>query len=163
MDDHDPTLPWVIKWNSVVNLIAGDVNTFVDDLRANGFSTENAWQIGRRIASRLQHLGLQDAAQKTRPPSSSPGAWAGSVQKITADKVCATSTQEKWTKGRNILLKYFAMVEGGDPIPPFPYKQLRSDVGFLVHKAMTYSDMMPFLKGFYLTLNSWRPDRNKEG
>jgi hypothetical protein len=28
---------------------------------------------------------------------------------------------------------------------------------------MTFEDLNPFLKGFYLTLNSWRPGRDQEG
>ena len=28
---------------------------------------------------------------------------------------------------------------------------------------MTFEDFIPFLKGFYLTLNSWRPGRDREG
>ena len=42
-------------------------------------------------------------------------------------------------------------------------KELERDVGFLVHVCMTYENMMPYLKGFYLTLNLWRGQRNQEG
>jgi hypothetical protein len=36
-------------------------------------------------------------------------------------------------------------------------------VGFMVYVSMTYTSLIPYLKGIYLTLNSWRPDRDKEG
>jgi hypothetical protein len=36
VDDYTPTLPRVIKWNRKATSIAGDVVTFVDDLRASG-------------------------------------------------------------------------------------------------------------------------------
>jgi hypothetical protein len=39
----DPTLPMVMKWNNTSNAIAGDVITFVDDLRASGPNSESAW------------------------------------------------------------------------------------------------------------------------
>ena len=64
----------VMKWDSTLNRIVGDVKAFVDDLRAIGWSQEHAWQITRHIACRLQHLGLQDAARKRRVDH---GPWAG--------------------------------------------------------------------------------------
>jgi hypothetical protein len=43
------------------------------------------------------------------------------------------------------------------------FKSLESNVGFIVYVAMTYTLMIPYLKGIYLTLNSWRDNRNEEG
>ena len=43
------------------------------------------------------------------------------------------------------------------------YKELESDIGFLIHLSMSYPNMKPFLRGFYVTLNSWRAGRDKEG
>ena len=43
------------------------------------------------------------------------------------------------------------------------YKTVESIVGFLVYVAMTYSSLMPYLKGLYLSLNSWRKNRDDEG
>lgn len=40
-----PSLPRVMKWNDIALAIAGDVVTFVDDLRASGYSFKNAWQV----------------------------------------------------------------------------------------------------------------------
>jgi hypothetical protein len=36
-------------------------------------------------------------------------------------------------------------------------------VGFVVYVSMTYTSLVPYLKGIYLTLNSWRPDQDEEG
>jgi hypothetical protein len=33
----------------------------------------------------------------------------------------------------------------------------------MVYVSMTYTPLIPYLKGIYLTLNSWKPDRDKEG
>ena len=52
-DNFKPALPNVIKWNSQQNKLAGEVKSYVDDLRAIGWSTEHAWQIARRVVSRL--------------------------------------------------------------------------------------------------------------
>ncbi|KAL7574604.1 hypothetical protein ACA910_002958 [Epithemia clementina (nom. ined.)] len=161
-ENYDPTLPWIMKWNVEANALAGDVVTFVDDLRATGHSTENAWQVGRRVASRLQWLGLQDAPRKRGPPSQTPGAWAGSVFKISKLHICKTTTQEKWENGKARLKKYVEAFHE-KAYPCFDFKTMRSDVGFFVHQAMTYSCIMPFLKGFFLTMDMWRGKRDKEG
>ena len=81
---YDPTLPRVMKWDSSIENIAGDLVAFVDDLRASGHSIERTWAISRQIVSRLQYLGIQDAPRKRRPPVCTPGACAGSVF-ITTD------------------------------------------------------------------------------
>jgi hypothetical protein len=43
------------------------------------------------------------------------------------------------------------------------FKRLERDTGFLVHVCMTYENLRPYLKGFYLAMNEWRYDRDKEG
>ena len=43
------------------------------------------------------------------------------------------------------------------------YKTTESVVGFLVYVSQTYTMMVPYLKGVYLTLNSWRKGRDKNG
>jgi hypothetical protein len=72
----DPSKPRVKKWDSLLDLIGGDLAAFVDDLRASGYSVEHAWMVARQTAARLQYLGNQDAPRKRRPPTLTPGAWA---------------------------------------------------------------------------------------
>ena len=43
------------------------------------------------------------------------------------------------------------------------FKTTESFVGFIVYVAQTYSSFVPYLKGIYLTLNSWRSGRDAEG
>ncbi|KAL7580335.1 hypothetical protein ACA910_004367 [Epithemia clementina (nom. ined.)] len=45
----------------------------------------------------------------------------------------------------------------------FNHKTLRSNVGFFVHQAMTYLCLMPFLKGFFLTMNTCQEGRGPDG
>jgi hypothetical protein len=52
------------------------------------------------------------------------------------------------------------MIEGATPIP---LKTLESYRGSLVYVQHTYPVITPYLKGFHLTIDSWRPDRDKEG
>jgi hypothetical protein len=55
----DPSKPRVMKWDSILDRIAGDLQGFVDDLRASGFSAEEAWQVARQFAASFQYLGIQ--------------------------------------------------------------------------------------------------------
>ena len=43
------------------------------------------------------------------------------------------------------------------------YKTTEQLVGFIVYVAQTYTNLFPYLKGIYLTLNSWRKGRDSEG
>jgi hypothetical protein len=158
----DPSLPFVMKWNELVKKIAGDLEGFMDDLRTSGYSIENVWQVSRQIASRLQYLGIQDAPRKRRPPSKSPGAWAGAMHATSSEKVSKSVSEAKWTKGKRILTELLEELEG-DHLVELDFKTLESKTGFLGHLSMTFEFMVPFLKGFYLTLNGWRSGRKEDG
>jgi len=157
MPEFDPTKPNVMKWNDSVDRLAGDIITFVDDLRASGYDRENAWQVARQITSRLQYLGIQDAARKRRPSSQSGGAWAGTIFEITKDTICKTVSQEKWEKGRSLVREFTERCNDPQQPPRFNHKDLERKRGFLVHLSMTFSSLVPFLKGLHLTIDSWRP------
>ena len=43
------------------------------------------------------------------------------------------------------------------------YKKLESIRGFLLYVARSYIHMTPYMKGFHLTLDGWRDDRDAEG
>jgi hypothetical protein len=164
-ETYDPCLPKVMKWNDNAQAVAGDVGTFIDDGRLCGHSKENCHAVHRRFASRFQYLGTQDAPRKYRPPSqNSAGAWTGCIFKIESSTISKTVSQAKWDKGKEIvksLLDKCLEVEGGRP--SIDHKSLEKQTGFLNHLAMTFEDTTPFLKGFYLTLNSWRRCRDQEG
>jgi hypothetical protein len=40
--------------------------------------------------------------------------------------------------------------------------KLDKEDGFLYHLSLTLESMVPFLKGFYLTLNAWRGGRDNQ-
>ena len=73
---------------------------------------------------------------------------------------CRFVAQKKWDKGSKILsfLKEELLSSSF-----LNYKELLSSTGFLIHLAMTYLFMKPCMKGLYLTLNLWRPNRDPEG
>jgi hypothetical protein len=156
----DPTLPWVMKWDSPGLKIAGDMLTFVDDLQASGQPTEEAWSIARQVGSRLQYLGIQDAPCKRRPPTQLPGAWAGSVFDTTQDRVIQTVTQKKWDRAKAQIQEILAhYMDNPDESPPdVDYKRMEELRGFLGHLAMTYDLIATYLKGLAL----FHPNRDKE-
>ena len=154
-----PSLPNVMKWDERRNRIAGDLRAYVDDLRAIGWSLEHAWQIARRVASRLQYLGIQDAARKRRVDN---GPWAGSMFIASESIVQKTVTQEKWDKGKVYILDLCNLLEN-NPSALLPYKHLEKVRGFLCHLAMTFEVLFPYLKGFHLTLCSHLPKRDADG
>ena len=62
--NFNPDLPNVYKYDRINKKIAGDLIGYVDNLRTLGFTLEEAWQIARQVASRLQYMGVQDAGRK---------------------------------------------------------------------------------------------------
>jgi hypothetical protein len=146
MLDFDPSKPNVMKWNDHANKLAGGIITFVDGLRASGFDRENAWQVARQIVSRLQYLGIQDAARKRRPSSQTGGAWAGTILEIAMSSIFKTVSQEKWDKGKVIILSLVAECKDPHNPPNLCHKTLEKKRGFLVHLGMTFPNIIPFLK-----------------
>jgi hypothetical protein len=163
MEDFEPAKPNVMKWNDEVDRLAGDLVTFVDDVRTSGYDRENAWQVARQIMSRLQYLGIQDAARKRRPSSQKGGAWAGTIFEICDDAIYKTVSQEKWTKGKLIIDELASACDQLASVKNLCHKDLERKRGFLIHLAMTFTTITPFLKGLHLTIDSWCPMRDDDG
>jgi len=158
-ENFNPSLPYVMKWNDVVNRQAGNVIAYVDDLRITGWSMNHAWEIAHRVASRLQYLGIQDAPRKRRIDN---GPWAGSIFLSSSNKIQKTVTSEKWIKARDYIIDLVEKTKQNKN-HKFDFKYLEKIRGFLCHLAMTYDLLFPFLKGFHLTLCSFLPKRNEQG
>lgn len=164
----DPLLPWVSKVftdrledGELIERIACDFATFVDDMRAAGYSLEATWQAMRVIAARLNYLGIQEAPRKRRSPlKTGSGAWTGALQRVYEALIAALTSQEKWDKGKRIIRGLLEQVRGGLGLV---LKALLKDRGFLVHLSMTYPILAPYLKGLHLTVDSWRDGRDDEG
>lgn len=150
--NFDPSKPRVYKWDRTRGCIAGDLMIFVDDVRATAITIELAWAIARQVCSRVQYLGVQDAARKRKPPTHTPGDWAGSVFATSEDTVTKTVTQEKWDKAKGIISTLNTKITEGGANAKLVYKELEVARGFLCHLSMTYDVLVPFLKGFHLIL-----------
>ena len=158
-DNYDPAMPNVYKWDAVNARLAGDVLSYVDDLRVVGFSLEHAWLIARWVASRMQFLGIQDASRKRRVDN---GPWAGGVYSTEDGAVSKSVTIPKWQKGRDMILWLVDEIynKGNDSLC---YKTLERQRGFFCHLAMVYEVIFPYLKGFHLDLCKHYPKRDDEG
>jgi hypothetical protein len=100
----------------------------------------------------MGYLGLQDATRKRRPDSQTPGEWTGSIIRAIEDVgLFVTVSQKKWDRAKSIINDLVAEFESPDDRPLLCLKDLERKVGFLVHLAMAYPLMFPFLRGFYLT------------
>jgi hypothetical protein len=70
------------------------------------------------------------------------------------------ATQEKWNKTKHQLLHIEQLLSQGGPLDR---KLLESYRGSLVYLQRTYPSITPYVKGFHLTIDGWREDRNAEG
>ena len=75
--------------------------------------------------------------------------------------VCTLTLEGKWDKPKPLLRKWLDRLEAGEV--KLTHKELLSDQGFLVYVARTYPSMIPYLKGFHLTIKMWRGGRGTEG
>jgi hypothetical protein len=164
--NYDPTMPRVWKLNPITRGIAADCAVYVDDLRTIGPSFVECWRVMHRISTYLSYLGIQVAARKTRPPSPTPGPWAGAVAWASAVGICVRSTKEKWVKVQTLLHALEEELQDhltGQQAQGLEFKRLERTRGFLVHLQRTYPAITPYLKGLHLTIDSWRPGRDSEG
>ena len=178
-ESHKASLPQLRKMR-LDGRYGLEIVIYVDNVRIVACSEDIAWLTSSRVAKRLCWLGLQDAARKRRRPSQNPGAWAGTV--VSSDKYVVTKsvTQERWDKTKekfrwiakqggitdNLTPSEFEGIKGNvkstDP-GKIRFKTTKSFVDFIVYVAQTYSSFVPYLKGIYLTFNSWKSGRDNEG
>jgi hypothetical protein len=158
---YDPSLPWVSKIRLGDGCIACDLIIFVDDLRVTGPTNREAWEAGQHAAATLNHLGIQDAARKTRDGSQIPGPWAGCCMRTDLDGVFVLVAQEKWDKTKAVLEEVAELVRK-DP-NRIPRKRLEQVRGFLQYVTQTYTGMNPYIIGFHLTIDGWRDNRDENG
>ena len=147
-------------------MIASDLHDYIDDLRNTGPTHEETWEGSTQVAKQSSFLGTQVVGHKKQPGSQQPGAWAGSVSGTSPNRVFVTVTQEHWDKTKREIQRIWEELQGhGSPSNSvlIPYWVVNLAVSFLIYVTQTYPAMRPYLKGIYLTLNSWRPDREDDG
>jgi hypothetical protein len=165
---YNPSRPWMYRWDDLAQTIASFVLSYVDDLRTGSSKGRRDCERVTHVAgSRLNYLGEQDATRKRGEAAQEPGAWAGSViASKRGEGLYVSVSQEKWEKVKRIVDSYLEIIDVADKLDvpaKVNIKQLEKDTGFLVHVFMTYDSLRPYLKGFYLTMNSWRYNRGGDG
>jgi hypothetical protein len=144
--------------------LASNFVCFVDNLRVTGQGREQMIKAGHAISTREAWLGIQDALRKLRcwGGTTRPGAWAGASVCIKEDVgVLVLVSQDKWMRMKNICRHWLGLLTKGKT--SLDFKQLRSDRGFMVYVTQAYPGLKPYLKGFHLSLEMWREDRDREG
>jgi hypothetical protein len=155
---YDPSTTWIGKRRKDGQM-ACNMFTFVNNERVVGPTKELTWQVSQALASKQSYLGIQDARRKARLRSQTPGAWAGAIVHIQDDLgVCILTSKEKWAKLQGILEKWRKRLVM--PTSKLSHQELLLDQGFLVYLARTYPVMVPYLKGFHLTIEMWRGGRD---
>eukprot|EP00978_Attheya_sp_CCMP212_P027799 scaffold94026_cov53-Attheya_sp.AAC.3 len=149
--DYDPLLPWVYKVRLSDGKIAVDT----------GNSAKEAWLAGRQVASKSNHLGIQDAPRKRRDGSSTPGAWTGSIVRTGEDGFFLLISVDKWDKTKALLREMQEMLATAPK--RIRRKRLEQIRGFLNYVAQMYTWLRPYLIGVHMTINGWRPNRDDEG
>ena len=167
---YDPSLPWISKLRPDGTL-ASKFYIYVDDVRVTGPSEEDIWRALRKFSSTISYLGIQDAARKRRPPTTRPGAWAGSMIYIDENNVGVYVDQSKWEKTQNNIKWIRDQIMSCCDVTDFKLtsnygidrKELERKRGFLVYVSRTYPSMTPYLKGIHQTLDGWRGGRDEDG
>ena len=156
---YDPSRPWIARIRSDSGKIAGSTVTYVDDLRSLGETEAEYWHVVHQTGSRVGYLGIQNAPRKTRPPSQTAGAWAGTIAETSADGVGVKCSREKWNKAKGMLADMQKELDTADELLHKPLEQKR---GFFIHIQRTYPNLTPFIKGMHLTLDGWRVGRDED-
>ena len=159
MAKYDPSQPWVSK-RTTNGSLAPDTYVFVDDGRQTGPTEGLCDRATRSVASEGNFLGEQDASRKRRKSSQTSGAWIGAIYRASKDTIGVLSSQEKWDKAKGLVDKWLNQAANATELNR---KELERDRGFMVHIAMIYPSLVPYLKGFHLALETWRPDHDQDG
>jgi hypothetical protein len=160
---YQPSRVWISK-RRADNLLASNFVCFVDNQQVTGSGKERVREAGHAISTQESYLGLQDALRKIRAPNGSrrPGAWAGANICIEEDgSIMILTLQEKWDRLKNICKHWLGVINLGTT--DLDFKRLQSDCGFLVYITQAYPGMKPYLKGFHLSLETWRGSRDDKG
>jgi len=159
-ENYCPAAPRLQRLRFNSQELAALVLSYVEDLRAAAGSESLCWEVMHKVSSRASYLGIQIATRKTRPQAKQPGPWAGSMVIAQEEGVGVKATQDKWNKTQQLLKHTLQLIDLGTPIDR---KVLESYRGSLVYLQRTYPAITPYVKGFHLTINSWRSDRDLEG
>jgi hypothetical protein len=157
---YKPSQAWISKCRADKSLDSNFV-CFVDNTRVAAANSQHIIKGGHAISTHKSYLGLQDTQHKIRAYHGSrcPGAWAGTNVCIEEGVgVVVLTSQEKWDQLKAICAHWLDVLQQGKT--ELDYKKLLLDWDFLVYVTQAYPGLKPYLKGFYLLLETWRGSRD---
>ena len=105
----------------------------------------------------MGYLGLQDATRRMRPITQYTGECTETiVTAIQGFRLSVKVSQKKLNIVKGILELMMGYFMKGNDRPKLDLNILELNMGFLVHLSTDYPLTTPFLKIFYLMMNSWR-------
>jgi hypothetical protein len=161
VEDYDPPLSWFAKIRED-GRVAAYLFICMYDMSPMVLDAEECWRAARKGAETCNHLGIQDDPWKRWAASKMPGPWDGSM--IYTDdeeaRLRVLVARKKWCKAKRLMENLDVLLKESEMVD---HKVLEKIQGFLVYVARTNKPMAPFLLGFHLTIDSWRPVREEEG
>lgn len=160
--NYDPSLPWVFK-SRADGQLAADLQEYVDDLRETGPTREIAWQAGAQVGKTGARLGVQLAPRKKRAPSQAPGPWQGAIIGSLPEPY-KTIDPERWNKNKAWVLELLEELRTDEVAEVWlDRRRLQSLRSHLTYIGRVFRPIIPYLKGFHLTIESFRGGRDDEG
>ena len=105
-------------------------------------------------------MGIQDPSSKVQPPSQEPVPLEVTITN-TKDGVHGLVSQDILDKTHSIIEELTSMeLEDSEGMY---WASMESIIGLLIYVARKYRDINTYLKGIYLTLDSWIPYIHREG
>ena len=75
--------------------------------------------------------------------------------------IVVLTSHEKWDRLQLTCAKWLAKLDTGEL--ELDHTELRSDKGLMVYVTQSYPAMKPYMKGFHLSMETWRSGRDSEG
>ena len=163
-DKYDPSMPRLYRWDSKHQVIKAAFKTFVDDPRSVLVTQKLSRYATHLVEIVMGYLVLQEATKKRRPKYQTPGEWTSSIT-FSLEKVgmCVTVSEKKWGRYNEIIGNLLANLNHADHFPEMNLKYMEHNTSLLVHLDIMYPLIMPFLRGVYLTMNSWSSKIDRGG
>ncbi len=93
-----------MKWDAGLKTIAGDILGFIDQLRASGYSIEQAWDIAWQVLARFQYLRSKMHQEKDDPRHKPLElGQVGMAFAMKYGRVTKLAMQEKWDKTKHLV------------------------------------------------------------
>jgi hypothetical protein len=97
----------------------------------------------------------------SKETSQTPGAWAGAVVSTHENGIYICVSKDKWEEAK--MLIWTTREEARESKGWLDRKALESRQGLLLYVTWTYPTMVPYMKGFHLTIDRWRKGPDNEG